>query len=72
MDTNRDDRIGLPEYSQYLVAHGIGGDLAAVAFQRMDTNGDGIITFDDFRQISTDFFFSDDENAPGNWLWASY
>ncbi len=72
MDTDGDGQIGLPEYAEYLAAHRISGDLAASAFNRMDTDGDGIITREQFNQISADFYFGDDENAPGNWLWASY
>ncbi len=72
MDDDGDDKIGLPEYAEYLAAHRIGGDLAASAFTRMDTDGDGSITREQFRQISSDFFFGEDEHAPGNWLWAGY
>ncbi len=46
--------------------------LPASAFKHLDTDGDGIITRAQFSQINAQFFFGDDEQAPGNWLWGSY
>jgi Ca2+-binding EF-hand superfamily protein len=72
MDTDGDNQIGLTEYAEYLAAHRFDEAWAANAFKQLDTDGDGIITRDQYSQISADFFFSDDESAPGNWLWGSY
>jgi len=72
MDTDGDNQIGLAEYAEYLAAHRFDEAWAANAFKQLDTDGDGIITRDQYNQISADFFFGDDEHAPGNWLWGSY
>jgi hypothetical protein len=38
------------------------------AFRRLDRDGSGKITKEEFRTAITEFYLSDDENAPGNWL----
>lgn len=72
LDHDHDDKISNVEYAEYLSAHHLDTPTADQAFKHMDTDGDGIITRAQFAQLSADFFFSDDETAPGNWLWGSY
>jgi Ca2+-binding EF-hand superfamily protein len=38
------------------------------AFRRLDRDGSGKISKEEFRAAITEFYLSDDENAPGNWL----
>jgi Ca2+-binding EF-hand superfamily protein len=38
------------------------------AFDRLDQDGDGYVTENDFEQAHREFYFSDDPSAPGNYL----
>ncbi len=41
-------------------------------FQRMDSNGDGYISHEEMLQAVREFYYSDDPDAPGNWLIGPY
>ncbi|MFI6170550.1 hypothetical protein ACIBCN_27465 [Nocardia sp. NPDC051052] len=38
------------------------------AFRRLDRDGDGSLSYAEFRTAIVEFYLSDDQNAPGNWL----
>jgi hypothetical protein len=47
---------------------GIDPTYSSEAFRRLDRDGDGELSHEEFRAAIVEFYLSDDENAPGNWL----
>lgn len=43
--------------------------LAKLAFKGLDSNKDGVLSFEEFRDACYDFWFSEDETRPGTLLW---
>jgi len=39
------------------------------AFERLDLDGDGVISKDEFARLYLEFFTSEDPEAPGSWFW---
>ena len=68
MDTDKDGKVSVPEYSAYLTAWGTTDAEIIEPFRRLDRDGDGYLTADELRQNAEEFFFSDDPEAAGNWL----
>ena len=71
IDLDDDGEISWKEYSLFLNAYGIDWDLHQEIFDKLDLNGDGIVSQDEFI-ILADQFFGDDPDAPGNWILGSY
>ncbi|MGK7902451.1 MAG: EF-hand domain-containing protein [Hormoscilla sp.] len=72
LDADGNGEISLAEYKQFCTAVGIGEQLAEEAFARLDENGDGVLSREEYMERSKEFHTSDDPNAPGNWLYGSY
>jgi Ca2+-binding EF-hand superfamily protein len=68
LDTNKDGVLELQEYVQMYSALGIPPEHSSDAFRRLDRDGDGTISHEEFRTAIREFYLSDDENAAGNWL----
>jgi Ca2+-binding EF-hand superfamily protein len=68
LDTNKDGVLASREYVQMYAALGIPPEHSSDAFRRLDRDGDGAISHEEFRVALSEFYLSDDENAPGNWL----
>jgi Ca2+-binding EF-hand superfamily protein len=67
-DRDGDGRISQDEFGADLQAHGVDAPAASEAFGHLDRDGDGFIDTDELVQNVEEFFFGDDEDAPGNWL----
>ncbi|MEU9114060.1 EF-hand domain-containing protein [Streptomyces sp. NPDC048483] len=67
-DTNKDGVLSKDEYLRICTQVGLDAALSSDAFSRLDRDGDGVISHDEFRTAVTEFYLSDDETAPGNWL----
>ena len=67
-----DGVIGKDEYRQYLTSSKIDPSVADETFAKLDTDGDGHLTRDEWEQLFLDFFLSDDPDAPGSWLWGPF
>ncbi|TYB69327.1 calcium-binding protein [Nonomuraea sp. PA05] len=71
LDTDKSGMLTADEYVRMYDALGIDPATSAPAFQRLDRNGSGTITHDEFRTAIEEFYLSTDTEAPGNWLLGS-
>ncbi len=67
-DTDKDGFISLDEYIDLFMAYKIDIKFSARSFTKLDRNQDDFISRAELLQGIREFFRSDDENAPGNWL----
>ena len=67
-DQDRDGRLSQQEYVANL--RGFNADEAAAteAFRKVDLDGDGYLSLDQITRYVEEFFYSDDPQAPGNWM----
>lgn len=68
VDTGRDGSLSFDEYVRMCEGIGIGPTHCRNAFKRLDRDGDHVISPQEFRTAFLEYYLSDDENAPGNWL----
>jgi Ca2+-binding EF-hand superfamily protein len=68
VDTTGDGSLNFDEYVQMYDGLGIDPEHSSDAFRRLDRDGSGKITKDEFRTAITEFYLSDHAEAPGNWL----
>ena len=69
MDADGDGKITADEYRMYLRVYHIDGAHARPLFERLDTDGDGFVTRDEILQALKEYLFSEDFEAPGNFLY---
>lgn len=67
-DVNNDGNLSLDEYIDLFMAYRIEISYSAKAFTRLDRNQDDFISGQELLNALRQFFRSDDEKAPGNWL----
>lgn len=70
-DTNQDGVISREEYKVFLDDIGSGLDDEAIdkLFIKIDLDGNKVITKDEFNQFVFQFYFSNNEDEPGNFLY---
>lgn len=68
LDTDKDGKVSVPEYTAYLMAWGTAATEIAETFHQLDRDRDGYLIADELRQNAEEFFFSEDPAARGNWL----
>ena len=68
MDANQAGTISVDEYRQLLRALFVNEDEAEDSFSRFDTDGDGVISREEFSSLLVEYHTSDDEEAVGNSL----
>ena len=71
-DRDGDGRLSADEYIKLLWCYGIEEDDAREAIKHVDRDGDGYLTKEDIIQALDEFYFSDDPDAPGNWMFGPY
>lgn len=68
VDTTGDGSLNFTEYVQMYEGLGVDTKHSTESFRILDRNGTGAISHEEFRAAIVEFYLSDDENAPGNWL----
>jgi Ca2+-binding EF-hand superfamily protein len=68
VDTTGDGSLNFDEYVQMYDGLGVDTKYSTEAFRLLDRNGTGSISHEEFRTAIKEFYLSDDETAPGNWL----
>ncbi len=81
-DADQNGHISIDEYFDFAIAYDLFGDpyqpgsfpdhKFEEAFARLDLKHNGYIDLEQLRQLNRDFFYSDDPNSPGNWLFGWY
>ena len=69
LDANEDGVIGPDEYRDLMASVSLDGAMADECFARLDLDGDGHLSHEEFHQLYLEFFRSEDPDAPGSWLW---
>jgi Ca2+-binding EF-hand superfamily protein len=67
-DADGDGRITRQEYRDFLSACEIDPQEGDQSFGRLDLDGDGYISREEMLRLVSEFYFSQEEGAPGNWL----
>ncbi len=68
IDESGDGRISVEEHKQVVEAWMGTGEGAEEAFPRLDLDGDGHLSRDEFRELWFEFWAGADESAPGQWM----
>ncbi|MER7398059.1 EF-hand domain-containing protein [Streptomyces sp. NPDC000151] len=68
LDTDRSGTLSLAEYRRIYTHVGVDAEHCEEAFRRLDRDGDGAISHQEWRDALQEFFVSDDADAPGNQL----
>lgn len=68
MDTDHDGMVNADEHRTFLIAMGVDEESADEAFPRMDGDGDGYVSREEFVQLMDEHFTSDDPDAAGAWM----
>jgi Ca2+-binding EF-hand superfamily protein len=71
LDTNDNKVLSRDEYVRMYAALGIPPEHAGEAFQKLDRDGDGVISHEEFRMAISEFYLSPDPNAPGTVMGAA-
>lgn len=71
-DENGDEKISQKEWASLLSVYHISPVYAASIFKRLDANQDGFLTREEVLQLIHKFYFSDDPEAPANFMFGPY
>ena len=72
LDADEEGIIGPDEYRDFMASVNVDSAVADETFVRLDLNGDGRLSRDEFAELYLEFFRSDDPEAPGSWLWGPW
>ncbi|MEM6530237.1 MAG: EF-hand domain-containing protein [Chloroflexota bacterium] len=72
LDQDENGKISIKEWQLFAGAYQIPEDEVGDLFARLDSNSSGYITREEFGHMMTDFFFSEDPDAPGNYIFGNY
>ncbi|MBB5914783.1 Ca2+-binding EF-hand superfamily protein [Nocardia transvalensis] len=68
-DSNGDGVIDQAEFTRmYTMTLGVPADDLAIAFAKLDRDGNGTLDREEIRTATREYYTSDDPAAPGNWL----
>jgi Ca2+-binding EF-hand superfamily protein len=72
LDVDGNGEISREEYTNGFLAHLSDESLCDEIFSKLDLNGDGYLSKEEMLQHVHNFFYSDDPEAPGNWILGGY
>lgn len=67
-DIDGSGHISPQEYALFLQAYNVDERIRETIFRQLDLNGDGHISRDEITKLVKDFYLSNDDKSPGNWL----
>lgn len=67
-DTDGDGMISAGEFKTFHAALGTGDSHASRSLAALDSDGDGVLSFDELMHAAKEFVLSKDPQSPGNWL----
>lgn len=68
-DADGDGRVDEEEYVKWYTAlMSIPPEEAAEAFSHLDRDGSGYLSHEEMREAVQEYYFSEDPDAPGNWM----
>ena len=70
-DADKDGYIDLDEYIELFVGYRIEVRYSAKSFRKLDLNKDNLISRGELIKAVKEYFRSDDQDAPGNWLFGN-
>ena len=68
LDRDADGHITRAEVRRYLGLYGMGEGALEEIFTKIDAHAEGVFSRAKIGQLAREFYFSDDEGAPGSWL----
>lgn len=71
MDFSQDDRVSIEEFTKFFRVYEIGPTEAVQTFFHLDLNQDGYLTKDELTILFNEFFYSENPQSRGNWLWGN-
>lgn len=71
IDRNGDGQVTLDDFKHLYCAYGLPVDMAEDVFDYIDVNGDGVLTRTELLRLYYEFAYSEDPDAPGNWLFGN-
>ncbi|ONI73942.1 calcium sensor EFh [Kribbella sp. ALI-6-A] len=72
IDHDGDDRIALAEHKQVVYAWKGSDDGVEQVFPRLDADGDGQLSREEFRELWSGFWRGDDPASPSQWVLGTY
>lgn len=72
LDATGNNRLGLDEYKKLAAALNVSESDAEAAFNKLDTSGNGEVDITELQAAVREFYLTEDENAPGNWLFGQF
>lgn len=72
IDADKSGEISLQEYIDIMTSFGVAEGIPEWAFARLDMNGDGVLSREEFVTLVEQFHLSEDLDAPGNYLFGPF